>query len=78
MQEWESLSLQISCSLRTKVQKARAGDHVHLLLSIPSKFSVANTVTGFHFWARSYCVSSVGLHEEKVRACIREKDLVGP
>ena len=57
-------------------------DHVHLCLSIPPKYSVANTVgflkgksairihreylgrtrnfTGFHFWARGYCVSNGG------------------
>ena len=60
-------------------------DHVHVCLSIPPKYSVANTVgflkgksairihreylgrrrnfTGFHFWARGYCVSTVGLDE---------------
>jgi len=71
-------------------------DHVHLLLSIPPKFSVANTVgyvkgksairihrqflrrernfTGFHFWARGYCVSTVGLDEEKIRTYIRNQE----
>jgi putative transposase len=71
-------------------------DHVHLLLSIPPKFSVANTVgfmkgksaiqihrrflgrqqgfTGFHFWARGYCVSTVGLDEQKIRIYIREQE----
>jgi len=61
-------------------------DHVHLLVSVPPKYSVANTVgfikgksairihreflgrqrqfTGFHFWARGYCVSTVGLDEQ--------------
>ena len=60
-------------------------DHVHLLLAIPPKFSVSNTVgflkgksairihreylgrqrnfTGYPFWARGYCVSTVGLAE---------------
>ena len=55
-------------------------DHIHLLVSIPPKFSVSNTVgylkgksairihreylgqqrnfTGFHFWAKGYCVST--------------------
>jgi putative transposase len=64
-------------------------DHVHLLLSIPPKYSVANTVgfvtgksairihrqflgrernfTGFHFWARGYCVSAVGHDEQNWR-----------
>jgi hypothetical protein len=67
---------------------------VHLLLSIPPKFSIANTVgfvkgksaiqihrkflgrqrnfTGFHFWARCYCVSTVGLDE--ARAYIRDQE----
>jgi len=71
-------------------------DHVHLCLSIPPKFSVANTVgfikgksairihreylarnrnfTGFHFWARGYYVSTVGLDEKVVRAYIREQE----
>ena len=71
-------------------------DHVHMCLSVPPKFSVANTVgflkgksaiqihrrylgkprnfTGFHFWARGYCVSTVGLDEETVRAYIRNQE----
>ena len=71
-------------------------DHVHMCLSIPPKFSVANTVgflkgksairvhreylrrkrnfTGFHFWARGYCVSTVGLDEEVIRAYIRKQE----
>ena len=72
------------------------GDHVHLCLSIPPKFSVANTVgfikgksairihreylgkqrnfTGFHFWSRGYCVSTVGLDEETIRKYIRDQE----
>ena len=71
-------------------------DRVHLLLSIPPKYSVANTVgfvkgksairihrdflkksrnfTGFHFWARGYCVSTVGLDEEKIRLYILKQE----
>ena len=71
-------------------------DHVHLCLSIPPKYSVANTVgflkgksairinreylrrersfTGFHFWARGYCVSTVGLDEGTVREYIRNQE----
>ena len=71
-------------------------EHVHMLLSIPPKFSVANTVgflkgksairilrqylgversfRGFHFWARGYCVSPVGLDEEKIRKYILEQE----
>ncbi len=71
-------------------------DHVHLCVSIPPKYSVANTVgrlkgksailihrrylgkrrnfTGFHFWARGYCVSTVGLDEQVIRAYIRNQE----
>jgi len=71
-------------------------DHVHLCLSIPPKYSVANTVgflkgksairihreflvqkrnfTGLHFWAAGYCVSTVGLDEQVIRAYIRNQD----
>ena len=30
--------------------------------------------TGEHFWARGYCVSTVGYEEETVRAYIREQE----
>jgi putative transposase len=72
------------------------GDHVHLCLSIPPKYSVANTVgflkgksairihreflgheknfTGYHFWARGYYVSTIGLDEETVREYIRTQE----
>jgi len=70
-------------------------DHVHLLLSIPPKFSVSNTIgfikgksairihrdllkskkmTGLSFWARGYCVSTVGFDEETIKKYIREQD----
>ncbi len=34
----------------------------------------AKKVTGLHFWARGYCVSTVGLDEETVRKYIREQE----
>jgi len=70
-------------------------DHVHLLLSIPPKYSVSNTIgfikgksairihrdllktkkmTGLHFWARGYCVSTVGLDEDMIKKYIKEQD----
>ena len=70
-------------------------DHIHLLLSIPPKFSVATTVgfikgksairihrqilgtkrmTGLSFWATGYCVSTVGLDEEKIKKYIKDQD----
>ena len=71
-------------------------DHVHVLLGIPPKVSVANTVgflkgksairihreylgrkrncTGYHCWARGYCVSTVGVAEEVIRDYIRKQE----
>jgi putative transposase len=31
-------------------------------------------MTGLHFWATGYCVSTVGLDEEQIRQYIREQD----
>ena len=31
-------------------------------------------MTGLHFWARGYCVSTVGLDEEEIRRYIREQE----
>lgn len=63
-------------------------DHIHLVLSIPPKYSVSEAVGflkgksaikifdmhkelkkrywGRHFWAKGYCVSTVGLDEEQI------------
>jgi putative transposase len=70
-------------------------DHVHMLLSVPPKYSVAHTVgflkgksavrihrellqerrmTGLHFWATGYSVSTVGRDEEKIRRYIRDQE----
>ncbi|MBF0416396.1 MAG: IS200/IS605 family transposase [Magnetococcales bacterium] len=71
-------------------------DHIHLLVSIPPKYSVANTVgmlkgksairihreflgrkrnfNGFHFWARGYCVSTVGFEEGVIKEYIRKQE----
>ena len=70
-------------------------DHVHIVVSIPPKYSVAYTVgflkgksavrihreilkerrmTGLHFWATGYCVSTVGLDEQQIRKYVREQE----
>ena len=71
-------------------------DHIHMLVSIPPKYSVSNTVgflkgksairifreylqvkrnfTGRHFWARGYCVSTVGLEEKVLREYIQNQE----
>ena len=70
-------------------------DHVHMLVSIPPKYSVAQVVgyvkgksaiwvarstgktrnfVGQNFWARGYCVSTVGLDEETIREYVRSQE----
>ncbi len=70
-------------------------DHVHMLLSIPPKYSVAQVVgyvkgksaiwiaramgrnrnfLGQNFWARGYCVSTVGLDEKTIQEYIERQE----
>jgi len=70
-------------------------DHVHMLVSIPPKYSVAQVVgyvkgksaiwvaramgrnrnfVGQHFWARGYCVSTIGLDEKTIQEYIRSQE----
>ena len=71
-------------------------DHIHMLLSVPPRYSIAMTIgylkgksaTRIHrellhtkgtlfgrsFWARGYCVSTVGLDEVQIRRYIREQE----
>ena len=71
-------------------------DHVHMLLSVPPRYSIAMTVGflkgksairihrdisqfqgtlfGRSFWARGYCVSTVGLEESAIRQYIQEQE----
>ncbi len=68
-------------------------DHVHVILSIPPKYSVSDMMGfikgkaalnlfrryeklgkqywGRHLWSRGYCVSTVGLDEEKIRKYVK-------
>ena len=68
-------------------------DHIHLVMSIPPKYSVSNVMGylkgklalrlfdkyehlgrrywGRHLWSRGYCVSTVGLDEEKIRQYVK-------
>ena len=70
-------------------------DHVHMLVSIPPKYSVAQVVgyvkgksaiwvaratgrdrnfVGQNFWARGYCVSTIGLDEKMIQEYIRAQE----
>ncbi len=81
----------VPCLYSVWEQPTATPDHIYLLLSIPPKFSVANTVgfikgksairihrpilgtkrmTGLCFCATGYCVSTVGLDEEKIKKYI--------
>lgn len=82
--EWKQVEI-----LEGNVQK----DHIHLVLSVPPKYSIAETIGfikgksaikvfdrhlelkrrywGRHFWAKGYCVSTVGLDEAQIRKYVR-------
>ena len=71
-------------------------DHIHMLVSVPPKYSIAMTIGylkgksavrihrqvlrtkgtlfGRKFWARGYCVSTVGLDEHQIRQYIKEQE----
>jgi putative transposase len=70
-------------------------DHVHMVISIPPKYSVSQVVgyvkgksaiwvarttgknrnfLGQNFWARGYCVSTIGLDEETIREYVRRRE----
>lgn len=70
-------------------------DHVHMVVSIPPKYSVSQVVgymkgksaiwvarttgrnrnfVGQNFWARGYCVSTIGLNEETIREYVRSQE----
>ena len=71
-------------------------DHIHMLVSVPPKYSIAMTIGylkgksvvrihrqvlgtkgtlfGRSFWARGYCVSTVGLDEHQIRQYIKGQE----
>ena len=84
LSEWRRIEI-----LEGNVQE----DHIHLVLSIPPKYSVSGAVGflkwksaiklfdlhrelkrrywGRHFWAKGYCVSTIGLDEEQIHKYVR-------
>ncbi|MEM9955388.1 MAG: IS200/IS605 family transposase [Chloroflexota bacterium] len=84
------------CEQKDKVEIIEAtvqADHVHMILSIPPKYSVSNIMGylkgklafrvfhnhpsvkkrlwGGKLWSRGYCVSTVGIDENKIRKYVR-------
>jgi putative transposase len=87
---WKKLEI-----IEGSVQK----DHIHLILSVPLKYSISEVVGfikgksaikmfdrhrslknrywGRHFWAKGYCVSTIGLDEDQIKKYVKwqlEKD----
>ena len=80
----------------TLIEGNAASDHIHMLLSVPPKYSIAMTVGylkgksairihrelerakgtlfGRHFWARGYCVSTVGLDEKMIWDYVKNQE----
>ena len=42
--------------------------------SIGSTWGKERNLSGYHFWARGYCVSTVGLDEQTIRDYIRHQE----
>jgi len=43
-------------------------------IRIHRQYERSERVYGKHFWAEGYCISTVGLDEEKIRQYVREQD----
>lgn len=49
--------------------KGKSAIHIHRQLE-----GVNRGFTGKHFWSRGYCVSTIGLDEETIRAYVRDQE----
>ena len=90
---FHELASQRECKI---ISGSMVQDHVHMLIKIPPKHSVAQIVgylkgksaiavaryfggrqqnfNGERFWARGYCVSTVGFNAEEITAYIRNQE----
>lgn len=90
--EFHKLSIRKECRI---IEGHLMSDHVHMLISVPPKYSISGVVgfmkgksalyvaqkyarrrkyRGYHFWARGYYVSTVGLNEEVIKHYIRNQE----
>jgi putative transposase len=49
--------------------KGKSAIHIHRQLQ-----GVRQGFTGKHFWSRGYCVSTIGMDEETIRAYVRNQE----
>jgi putative transposase len=49
--------------------KGKLAIHIHRAI-----YGIKQGFTGRHFWSREYCVSTIGLDEEMIRAYVREQE----
>ena len=49
--------------------KGKSAIHIHRQLE-----GVNRGLTGKHFWSRGYCVSTIGLDEDTIRAYVRDQE----
>ena len=49
--------------------KGKSAIHIHRQLE-----GVTRGFTGKHFWSRGYCVSTIGLDEDTIRAYVRDQE----
>jgi len=90
---FHELARQRECQI---VEGHLCSDHVHMMVRIPPKYSVAQVIgyikgksairiardfmgryrnfKGYHFWARGYFVSTVGIDEVTIRRYIKNQE----
>ena len=49
--------------------KGKSAIHIHR-----KAYGIKQDFTGRHFWSRGYCVSTIGLDEEMIRAYVRDQE----
>ena len=96
VKEYVTQQIYILCKQKELVEVLELNiqqDHVHLVLSVPPKYSISSFMGflkgklaiklfqryeklgkkfwGRHLWSRGYCVSTVGLDEDRIRKYVK-------
>ena len=64
-----SVPLKYSIAMVLGYLKGKSAIHIHRTIR-----GIKQGFTGRHFWSRGYCVSTIGLDEEMIRAYVRDQE----
>jgi putative transposase len=62
-------SSKYSIAMALRYLKGKSAIHIHRTIH-----GIKQGFTGRHFWSHGYCVSTVGLNEEMIRAYVRDQE----